>query len=365
MTKYVIAQEPGRDLEVPTIWSSMSLNDCMSTDLSSLFFGFTRPNENPSVDHNGVYVDCNEEMPSLMLFNPPDSSISSRLNFLVAELQAMAATNPELEGYFNQFPCAQFFTVSNLQRYLKSFYYKRHYQFPLLHWATFDPEKVSLPLLLVVMLFGASYSLHEEHNISDGYPISLLVGIAEKYIFKNLKTCIWSTSREAISTQHIELCQAALLIFWLNYDSYDENSTERIITKRLPMLIAAIRKLNLVGIRHTSEDSDWQEFIFQESCVRLVTWSWYMTTLAVLFYNYPPLMSISEMTGDFPCSEEVWDITSRSEFDSYKRAVQHSQNPACIDSIVSSLLGEEWTDDMRRSSEKLSIHDLHGVILSE
>ncbi|KAH8653626.1 hypothetical protein BX600DRAFT_83123 [Xylariales sp. PMI_506] len=364
--EYAISKEPKRDPDGTVLWNSMTPNDqdYMPTDLGRLFFGFTTPFEAQLSDDGDVYSAYKETPPGLTLYSHPDDTISSRLGHLVIDLKDTAALKPELDESFSRFPCAHFFTSANLQRFLKSFYSKRHYQFPLIHWATLNPEKLSLPLLLAVILTGASYSHYEENNVSDGYSLSLLLQVAEKYVFKSLKKHVWSSCSKTISNQHLELCQAALLIIWLHYDCYDDLSIERFITKRLPMLIAVVRKVQLAELKQNSENPEWEAFIHQESCIRFVTWSWFITTLCVFFYNHPPLMTISEMSGHLPCSEELWEAKSKNEFDMRNATVKLDQGPQCLKSLVSGLLGEEWTEEMRESYEQLSIHHLHGLVLS-
>lgn len=366
ITGILICGEPEGDPQELGTWSNTPPTT-LATLPSDLFFGYTSAGGNAPLGMHDIDGDYDENIFGLMSPNLPNDSITARLDQLMADLRKMLCLKPKLQEQFDRLRCAEFFTTLNLQKYLKAFYCRRHYQLPLIHWPTFDPEKTSNQLLLAAMMTGASYSRHDENNLNEDYHMNTLYETAEKYIFKDLKSLFYSDCLDISSKEQVQLCQAGLLMLGLKYDVNSGATVKRISTKRLPILVKALRKMNIVGIKHESlsQASEWETFIHRETCIRLVMWTWSMDALDILIYNNPPLMTIAELSGHLPCTEALWDAPSNEEFDARRADTVLCSDFLCLKTLVAGLLGEDWTEGTESSYGELSIYHLHYLVLGE
>ncbi|KAI1828262.1 hypothetical protein F4861DRAFT_174058 [Xylaria intraflava] len=363
ITGVLICKEPERDSQGFSFPSDVS-PATLSSVSSDLFFGYTGTSENGSLEIHGIdlgYSQYDEDIFGLMPLNIPNDSVTARLDRLVDDLRNMLCLKPKLREQFDRHGCARLFTAPNLQKYLKAFYCRRHYQLPLIHWATFDLETASNQLLLAAMLTGASYSRHDENSLNKDCHLNALYETAEKYIFKDLKSLFYSNYLDTPSKEQVQLCQAGLLMLGLKYDMNNGATVERITTKRLPILVKALRKMNLNKTRH-DQASEWETFIYRETCIRLVTWTWSMDALDILIYNNPPLMTIAELSGQLPCAEALWDATSREEFEARKSNAVLYSDFLCLKTLVSGLLSEDWPEAVESSYGELTIYHLHNLV---
>jgi len=367
----VISEEPEKKLEGSNIWSALELSHDASkvNDVDQLFYGFMGSGSH-SMDmdmespwESRIFDDYDENILEILSLVSPQDVIGTQLSILVTDLQQLASLQPKLKDYTDRKWLSIFFTSANFQIFLKALIHRRYYQYPLIHWPTFNPEKTSLHLLLALMLTGASYLPYREGPFDSQCSIALLYEISEKYIFQRLKSFIRDSDVCDISHEGIELCQAALLVIGLGCGKND-GSAERIITKRLPKLVTILRKLNFMGRKHdfTSSSLEWQSFVDRESCIRIVTWTFFMDTLTTLFYNKPPIMMVSEVSGHLPCSESVWDSTTGHDF--LEQAGHENSRPdfPCLKDLISGLLDAEWPKNKDLSYRKLTVNHLHVLI---
>lgn len=98
------------------------------------------------------------------------------------------------------------------------------------------------------------------------------------------------------------------------------------INRRLPSLIFALRKLNLLSCRHEASE-DWPQFLQREQIVRLVAWTYCVDCLATLVYNKLPGFSLLEMSGSLPCDPNLWEADSVTSYESLcpsKKTTDHT-----------------------------------------
>ncbi|TLD21078.1 hypothetical protein PspLS_09275 [Pyricularia sp. CBS 133598] len=304
----------------------------------------------------GAFVDQSRRLKGDLL--------AARLHQLEREITENITSNPSYRGPpFNPVAFRQFFTVSNVQSFAMIFCRKRHYQYPLIHWPTFHLEEASLPLLMVVALTGATYSYRAGQGLENVTEARKLYPLADAFVFERLKTFLRDTSPfpEANQAEGVSLCQAGLLMYGLETLSISDSGIYRVaVTERLPAIVTALRRLLLVGTRHSPlGDEDWQLFVYRERVIRLVTWTFAVDGLATLCCNNPPIFSMLEMSGSLPCNPALWDADSENEFGLLRR--ENNAPSLSLKDIMPRLL-DGSSKDLDADLDSLSPFDLHIVI---
>jgi hypothetical protein len=270
-----------------------------------------------------------------------ESAMSARLCLLEIELGKHAASSYDRTLSFDLHSHRSFFNVGEVHRFIMAFCRKRHYQYPIIHWPTFEAENASLPLLLVVALTGAAYSFGKDNGAACAIQAREYYRLADAYVFQSLERHLSELqTRRFELTESIELCQAALLMYALDtLPTGDMPLQHTAVATRLPMLVTALRRLNFLHVRH-GQLEDWQTFVEHEKMIRIVAWTFCADCLATLTCNKPPSFSIPEMIGDLPCDPKVWeaDEDSFSELSKgSKQIVSHN-----LRDLVSSWLNNDW-----------------------
>jgi hypothetical protein len=286
------------------------------------------------------------------------SVLPTRLDMLGAELKRHAASSFGGSLFFDQQHYRLFFSISNVHRFITTFCRKRHYRYPVIHWPTFEAEKVSLALLLVVSLTGAAYSFDKGVGAADVFAGRQFYKIADAYVFRMLENMMDGPLTGHSLTDSIELCQAALLMYGLNTLPTGGIALQQTaVTMRLPMIVSALRRLDLVNVRH-GLDEDWQTSIWREQTIRIVAWTFCADCLATLTCNKPPSFSILEMSGDLPCDPRVWE-TDLNSFSEIARKSEQVTSYSLKD-LMSHWLNDDWHTPI--DSIKFPVFYLHIML---
>ncbi|KAG8667526.1 hypothetical protein FPOAC2_12694 [Fusarium poae] len=298
------------------------------------------------------------------IFNPPSTAtntLTSRVTALSSNIQNMVTNKPHLkEGLDHSFQ-REFFTISHFQNAFIIFFRRRHYHRPPIHWPTFDLDRIAPHLLLAAVLTGTAYLQYLDHSSQSPLTVPLLE-IAEKYIFKELKRLADENITPLASSHMLEVCQAAILMNSLQGSTNHIEGRRRVASKRIPTLVAALRKSGVVGLKHEpyQGEMDWNEFIHRETCIRVVSWTFINDSLMSFLCNHPPAMTMKEMTGHIPCRSQLWEADSNASFQ------KHIHNearlyPSSYLEAVSGLLAEDWTCSTKESFGRLDIADLSFI----
>ncbi|KAF4960239.1 hypothetical protein FSARC_10527 [Fusarium sarcochroum] len=300
-------------------------------------------------------------------FNTPATSVdtlTSRVASLTGILQDLTLNRPHLKDGLDQSYQNGFFATAHFHNALMIFFRRRYYHKLPIHWPTFDPDKIALHLFLAVILTGTAYLQYLEHS-SGSFLTESLLELSEKYIFKELKQLTNQDITPVTSSHMLEICQAAVLMNSLEGSANHIEARRRISSKRIPTLVASLRKSGMIGLKHQSQPLEitWESFIHRETCIRVVSWTFVNDSLMTLFCNNPPTMAVKEMTGHFPCHSELWEADSNIAFQ--KRAQQDLLRPypSSYNEAMEGLLAEEWTFSTRESFRRLNTSDLFLLTL--
>ncbi|QGI61032.1 hypothetical protein CEK26_005002 [Fusarium fujikuroi] len=353
----IVAREPERTSEMPA-WKHRETVGWSSGTIDPRFLLFDLPDMLVDEPQDYEYTE-NNMLQFSGIFRPSTESadaLSTQIVALSNILQELTTNKPRLKDGLDQSCQRGFFTSSHFQNVLIFIFRRRHYHQDTIHWSTFDPEKVSLHLLLAVVLTGTVY-IQCLNQSSPSYINASLLELAEKYIYKELKE-LSSQGFSPVTSQHmLEICQAAVLMNALEGSENHNESRRRIASKRIPTLVGVLRKANMMSLKHEPGKS-WGDFVHRETCIRVAAWTFMNDSLLALFCNHPPIITSKEMTGDLPCSTGIWEADSSMAFqERAQHGLARSYPSSCSEAIAGFLAGE-WTPAIRDSFGKLNHSDL-------
>lgn len=294
--------------------------------------------------------------------------LTERMSQLAADLRRYTVCKPHLHHTLDIASLDEFLTSTNCLALIAAYSRRQYYhQWPIVHWPTFNPEKAALPLLLAIMLTGDTYSCRRNKTSGHVSPTSAIQKIADKYIFSHIKKCIDMGNSTINLQEALELCQAAFLMNCLHINMNDIGLRQRAITNRHPLLISALRRLGFTGTIHETSGPglEWQAFIYHETCIRLVTWTFLIDALVTVYFNHPPLMSLAEMSSPLPCNDEIWDAGSLSSFNELLGHGHLSSRMPCLKDLVANLLSKVWPNALEGTYDGLSTQHLYIILMGK
>lgn len=324
-----------------------------------------------SLELGGLYDTEEQGLLGAFLSQAPPSQeerLAARLDLLELGVTAHASSGHCPTGVsFDPGAFRRFFSVSNVQSFATIFCRKQHYRYPIIHWPTFALEEATLPLLMVVALTGATYSYRPGYGPERIIEARNLYHLADSYVFQQLRTFLYRLPRtpRVDLAESIQLCQAALLMYGLDTLLSNDCVMQRIaMTERLPALVSALRRLDLVGYRHAASGGEnWQLFIQREQVVRLVIWTFCVDCLATLSCNNPPTFSMMEMSGNLPCDPAVWDADSEPAFELVRSSLIGHGASQSLKELMPRFLDSDFRGDSELDS--IPLFHLHIIMCGE
>ncbi|KAJ4015765.1 hypothetical protein NW752_006687 [Fusarium irregulare] len=333
-----VAAEPERTSEEPT-WRHRGQLDTETVDPKFLFLNLS----DMLLDEPMDYEKPGGEFQFYNILDAPATAadtLTTRIATLSSDLQGMVTNKPQLKEGLEHADQRGFFTVSHFHNAFIALFRRRYYHMPPIHWPTFHLDDIAPHFLLAVILTGTAYLQYLDQSFQHFLTASLLE-LAEKYIFKELKRLTDQNITPLTSKHMLEICQAAVLMHSLEGSKNHAEARRRIASKRIPTLVAVLRKTGIVGLEHPQGEVNWEGFIHRETCIRVVSWTFTNDSLMSLFCNHPPAMTVKEMVGHFPCSSELWDADSSDAFRKHMHTLTRTYPSSCHEA-VSGLLSNEW-----------------------
>lgn len=297
----------------------------------------------------------------LTFSEPWNTTMSTRLEMLEIDLTKHVGHGPRDPMPLDILAYRSLFSTRNARGFITRFCRKRHYRYQIIHWPTFEPESVSLALLLVVCLTGAAYSFGEEYGTTHAVQARSFYRLADSYVFQQLENHLHGSPTNFELATSIELCQAALLMYALDALPAGNMAMQHAaVARRLPTLIAALRTLGFVNVQH-EQPQDWETFIQREQRIRLVAWTFCADCLATLSCNKPPGFSILEMRGELPCDSKVWDADATAF--PRLRGCSRQATPLSLTELMSLCSNNHWREPTR--SLRIPLFHLHVMLCGE
>ncbi len=211
-----------------------------------------------------------DDVPAVPVFSPASAARLEDISAsLISELQdlnkELRATDPTYNDRFDINDVATALSANNLKRFAANFFRLSHLHFPIIHIPTFGLQDEPKAFLLVLAIQGAFRC----PPLDDVLAARGLLRLAEEYVFRELQDAVAVRSTGLPSLPTLQILQSALIIVYLLVINNSVTSRRQSRAKRIPVLVAAVRYYGLANVRH-DQTTDWQEFIYRETCIRYV-----------------------------------------------------------------------------------------------
>ncbi|KAH7053166.1 hypothetical protein B0J12DRAFT_46950 [Macrophomina phaseolina] len=220
------------------------------------------------------------------------------------------------------------FTVQNLKEFAWAYFYRLFPTFPVLHQSTFRLVNASTRLLLGVFLAGSVVTAPCDGALSA----KRFFPLAEEYLFSH---AIFKRPKANLGRDNFEALCGTFIFYQIQAHIGDKETRRRMVTKRHSAYIRAVRSCGLLSTRHPfpldhARAMDWGTFVETESRIRLGAISYLGDCHLNICFNNPPLLNISEMTGDLACSKALFDAETAMDFELLAPLEHARQRPTCL-----------------------------------
>lgn len=259
-TTEVHGKEP--DTNLPSLHLDVEKTDLFAEDPWSLFFGTSQDRE------------TKENLPLPQGLEDQEKRCVAAERVLQCILHTKSA-NPTVGEAFDVVRAREFFQEENILNSIVGYF--EHTVRPrsrIVLKSAFNLDSISPPLLLAMILMGASCGISEDMKSK----VVDYVEIAEYAVFENqcLHDLVHGARRVEsglLSSQSVEIIQAAILVILLQISSPNATARRRIRIQRYLALVSAARATGLTKVRNRWHDSNtpmsYQQFIRNEICIRL------------------------------------------------------------------------------------------------
>ncbi|AEO68967.1 99559580-6a84-44f9-a55a-fcf452054510 [Thermothielavioides terrestris] len=232
-------------------------------------------------------------------FKAPQVSNDEERNMILDNIRSHDSEHAIPEGF--RVP-----NLPSLNRYLATYFGLFHHHLPFLHPASFEPTRVSPPLLLAVLSIGALYAFDQEHAYMLHIGSKVLVNqfLQNKENFSSRKCPLWTM-------------QSSLLNMIFASWSGDPKGLEWAcsIKSLLANMVAGNRyELKLRQEAREGRTPTRAEWIEDEGCRRTYYAVYIFFGLLTLTYNHTPAMSFNEFEDlQLPSTEALWNMKVSEE----------------------------------------------------
>ena len=360
----ILTGEPERDGDELTVNTDCDVPS-RTIDPNLLFLGFMDPYFGTEMEFDVM----NDGIPTpLSLDLDLDEALfHTQVSLLETELQQTAAADhTRKQKDFDSGVWASFFTAQSFRECINVFFHRDQLLATIIHRPTFHSDRVDPTLILAIVVSGYSYIQAKSKKGFNSLALALRK-IAEEYIFHQVEQFLCITDGSSDRQRALELCQAAYIIVTLQSCVKDAGIRQRVITRCHPMLVTLLRNLDLMGMEHDwSNTSDWPTFVYKESCVRLIYWTFINDAWFNLFTNYPPAMTLLDMSGDLPCEDDLWAMDDPTGFDNIRlKRTSSNEQGICLKSLMSKLLEHEWAPQTMALYKQLEVKHFLVIIFGE
>ncbi|KAI5460049.1 C2H2 finger domain protein [Mariannaea sp. PMI_226] len=191
--------------------------------------------------------------------------------------------------------------LGSLNRYLSTYFGLFHHHLPFLHPTTFNPTKVSPPLLLAVLSIGALYAFDQDqaYMLHIGSKVLVNQFLQNKENFSSRKCPLWTM-------------QSSLLNMVFASWSGDPKGLEWAcsIKSLLANMVAGNRyELKLRQEARGQAKPTRSEWVEDEGCRRTYYAVYIFFGLLTLTYNHTPAISFNEFEDlQLPSTEALWNL---------------------------------------------------------
>lgn len=227
-------------------------------------------------------------------FKAPQVNSDEERNMILDNIRSSDSEHAIPEGF--RVP-----NLPSLNRYLATYFGLFHHHLPFLHPASFEPTRMSPPLLLAVLSIGALYAFDQEHAYMLHIGSKVLVNqfLQNKENFSSRKCPLWTM-------------QSSLLNMIFASWSGDPKGLEWAcsIKSLLANMVAGNRyELKLRQEAREGRPPTRAQWVEDEGCRRTYYAVYIFFGLLTLTYNHTPAMSFNEFEDlELPSTEALWNL---------------------------------------------------------
>ncbi|KAF9895291.1 hypothetical protein FE257_000195 [Aspergillus nanangensis] len=196
-----------------------------------------------------------------------------------------------------------------LSRFLGGYFSAFHDHFPFLHIPTFKAGSVSVDLFLAITSMGARYMRESEISID-------LFHAAKEIALERIRRHR-ATPRQ-LAADHkpraVELTETVLLLVAITTWAEPESASGALAMRNLLDCFIREEALSIDG----SAPSCWRDWIQCEKLKRMLFVAFCFLNIYTIAFDIPPLMLVSEVSLDLPCSEKEWRARDEQEWTSIR-----------------------------------------------
>ncbi|CAG7962578.1 unnamed protein product [Penicillium salamii] len=313
------------------------------------------------LQHRIIDTSSTDEFP-LDWFNDPLSLKTHEILLLIEEVVTIKPRNSSVTLEWSpalRSACLQFFSPSNLRRFLGFYWAIWHPNVNFVHRPTFDPLAAKPTVLAAMALIGACVS----SDMPENEDAKTWFNCVEEMVFidDDFNSDMTYPPCGSMATQRrkIQALQAAYIVcLYQNWEGTDA-SKSRIRRYRFGTLVSTARDIGITSARHLNyseqgrHDFEWKEYAAREELIRVFSWIYLLDSAFVIFNNLPPRMLIKEMRLHMATPEACFQATTADQ---------------CHEQIQTSLPARSlyWSISFRGAFESLCKDDpstdIHGLV---
>ena len=232
-------------------------------------------------------------------FKAPQVNSDEERNMILDNIRSSDSEHAIPEGF--RVP-----NLASLNRYLATYFGLFHHHLPFLHPSSFEPTRMSPPLLLAVLSIGALYAFDQEqaYMLHIGSKVLVNLFLQNKENFSSRKCPLWTM-------------QSSLLNMIFASWSGDPKGLEWAcsIKSLLANMVAGNRyELKLRQESREGRSPTRAEWVEDEGCRRTYYAVYIFFGLLTLTYNHTPAMSFNEFEDlQLPSTETLWNLKVAEE----------------------------------------------------
>ncbi|KAL4892807.1 hypothetical protein BDV59DRAFT_193372 [Aspergillus ambiguus] len=241
-------------------------------------------------------------------------------------------------------------SVESLQSYCDLFFTRFNKTYPLIHQATFDPNRIEPIFLAAILSMGATYSSREAHQLAVGIHDSL----------RNQLFC----HKDFSPQPDLWVLQTLLLIDCFGKMRAGPRQRERAQLFHC-VLIKLIRRSNCCTIRTpclsnqpVDMNEAWRHAMTLEQRKRLAMHCFMWDTQHAVLFSQSLCMSAFEIRSSLPCSAAAWEATNAED---WARHASHDQEQIFL-TVLKAYITPSAVSRPRDINSLARIVILHGLM---
>ncbi|KAI9041340.1 uncharacterized protein KD926_006916 [Aspergillus affinis] len=148
-----------------------------------------------------------------------------------------------------------------------------------------------------------------------------------------------------LSEDNIQLVQAAMLMMVLQAAREVFDINRRIRTQCFPALVSVIRSLGLTrvlnGTEHYGQPAILDDYVHQETLVRIISWAYLFDSYIVIYHRSPPHFKIVEANFGLPRHDALFDTIDHAEWESVIPNTDRYYSPVSLKVVVQQLMDDQ------------------------